>query len=225
MASTQDKPISMNYTRTFSDSNLFIGISGIIGAGKSTITTKLAERLRFDPCYEPVKENPYLPLFYKDMEKYGSMMQIFLLNKRFKAHQQAVWGSTPVVQDRTIYEDVIFAKMLHESGNISDLDFETYRELFINMTHFLHRPDVIVYLDVEPEKALERVHMRGRECEKDLPLSYLKDLRIGYEDWIADISSKIPVIRVDWNEFKDVDYIIDKINICLQSQRKNIISV
>lgn len=209
----------MNYTTTFSSPHLFIGISGIIGVGKSTLTKKLAEKLGYEPCYEPVKENEYLESFYKDMKKYGFPMQIYLLNKRFRAHQQNIWKDKGVVQDRTIYEDVIFAKMLAESGHISELDFKTYRELFINMTNFLHRPDVIIYLDVDPQIALERINHRNRDCESELPLEYLTKLKQGYEDWLKDVHPRIPVVRIDWNEFKNVDYILERIKRVLEKKR------
>lgn len=191
------------YTETFGGKQLLVGVSGIIGAGKSTLTSALASKLGFAEVREPVTENPYLPFFYEDMKKYGFTMQVFLLNKRFRHHQSMIWGESSAIQDRTIYEDVIFAKMLHESGNISDLDFETYCSLFENMTNFLHRPDVILYLDVTPETALTRVQARGRDCEKGLPLTYLTSLRAGYEDWLRDVGGRVPIVRLDWNNHID----------------------
>jgi deoxyadenosine kinase len=93
--------------------------------------------------------------------------------------------------------------MLYESGKISELDFTTYRKLFSDMTNFLHRPDIIVYLDVDPQVAKQRILARGRECEKDLPVEYLVKLREGYEEWLTDIGRRVPVLRLDWSEFID----------------------
>ena len=112
----------------------------------------------------------------------------------------------------SIYEDVIFAKMLRDSGKMSELDFQTYRSLYLNMTNFLHRPDVIVFLDVSPETALARVQQRERDCESGISLSYLKQLKEGYEEWLQDVSPRIPVIRIDWNEFCDVDEVVKAID-------------
>eukprot|EP00930_Biecheleria_cincta_P039945 TRINITY_DN27410_c0_g1_i1.p1 TRINITY_DN27410_c0_g1~~TRINITY_DN27410_c0_g1_i1.p1 ORF type:complete len:162 (+),score=21.83 TRINITY_DN27410_c0_g1_i1:50-487(+) len=69
---------------------LFIGISGLIGAGKSTLATALGKELGLPVYYEPVADNDYLADFYKDMHKYAFPMQIFLLNKRFRQQQQAM---------------------------------------------------------------------------------------------------------------------------------------
>ena len=201
----------MDYSSTFTSPNLFIGISGIIGVGKSTLTTNLAEQLDFLPFYEPIDDNEYLPLFYEDMEKYGFSFQVYLLNKRFKQHQQAVWCNKGVIQDRTIYEDVIFAKMLNEAKLISDLDFTTYKDLFLNMSNFLHRPNFIIYLDTEPEVALKRIQSRDRGCESKMTLEYLQSLKAGYEDWLKDVEKRIPVIRLDWNEFRSTEFVIEKI--------------
>ena len=74
----------------------------------------LAEVLGLPVHYEPVTDNVYLEDFYKDMKRYGFPLQIYLLNKRYRQQQQIVWEGRGGVQDRTIYEDAIFAKMLRE---------------------------------------------------------------------------------------------------------------
>lgn len=208
-----------SYTQSFSPKKHIVNISGIIGAGKSTLTGKLGKELDYKEYYEPVKSNEYLSDFYDDMKSFSFPMQIYLLNHRYKQHQQMVWSDKHAIQDRSIYEDVIFAKMLKESGLMSELDFRTYCQLFENMSNFLHRPDIIVYLDVEPEIALQRVKKRSRECESGITLEYLKDLKRGYEDWLVDISPRIPVIRIDWNTFKDVKYVSEKIRDHIKNKR------
>jgi len=212
-----------SYTDTFSAKNVILSVSGIIGVGKSTLAEKLGKELKANVLYEPVKENEYLNKFYKDMNKYSFPMQVYLLNKRFEQHQQMVWSGKNTIQDRSIYEDVIFAKMLRESKLMEELDFQTYRSLFQNMSNFLHRPDLIIYLDVKPEIALERIKRRSRNCESTIPLEYLKDLKKGYEDWLKDVSPRIPVLRIDWNEFKDTEYVINLVKNKLKETRKGLI--
>lgn len=202
-----------------------IGIAGPIAAGKTTLCRNLCKSLGWKMVPEPVKTNPYLPLFYQELEErdkeeeelghklpsgghYGFTMQVFLLSKRFDQHQAMIWTKEPAIQDRTIYEDPIFALMLKKSGQISDLDFQTYADLYRSMTNFLHRPDLIIYLDVTPEKAYERLKTRGRECEKGIPLDYLRNLRDGYEDWLKNRSAGIPVLRLDWNNPAETEEVI-----------------
>ena len=105
------------------------------------------------------------------------------------------------MQDRTIYEDSIFAKMLAETGLMDERDYRTYLELFPHMSNFMCKPNLIVYLDVSPERSLERIHSRGRDMESGISLEYLTALYNGYEEFISDISRLIPVIRVDYDRF------------------------
>ncbi len=181
--------------------NLFIGIAGMIGAGKSTLATALAEHLDMDVHYEPVADNVYLEDFYRDTPRYAFAMQVYLLNRRFQQHQEIIWRGRSAVQDRTIYEDAIFARILAEQGAMSQRDHETYLSLFKHMSNFMCRPNLIVYLDVKPEASIARIRQRGRSFEQGISEDYLRRLYQGYEDFIADISRRIPVIRVDYSRY------------------------
>ena len=214
---TQDD--NKSYSATFGSESTIIAVSGIIGVGKSTLSRELGILMNATVYYEPVETNEYLDSFYKDMKKYSFPMQIYLLNNRFKQHQQMIWSGKNVIQDRSIYEDVIFAKMLREDGLMEELDFQTYRLLFQNMCNFLHRPDIIVYLDVEPEIALQRIKHLSRDCETGITIEYLISLKKGYEDWLNDISDRIQVIKIDWNQFGSTKDIINKINMKIKNKK------
>ncbi len=191
--------------------NLFIGIAGMIGAGKSTLATALGKHLDIDVYYEPVKDNEYLEDFYRETRNYAFAMQIYLLNRRFQQHQEIIWRGRSAVQDRTIYEDSIFARMLAESGMMDERDYRTYSELFRHMSNFMCKPNVIVYLDVSPELSLERMRQRGRAMESGVTLEYLSALYKGYEEFITDISRVIPVIRVDYDRFATAEEMAEMI--------------
>ena len=183
---------------------MFIGISGIIGAGKSTLAQNLAKHLGYEAFNEPVKENPYLEDFYADMNRWGAMMQIHLLFRRFEQHQQIVWNSNKgAVQDRTIYEDTIFARMLHEAGFIDQRDYETYIGHFNIMKRFLVYPDVLIYLRVSPEVSMQRIQERGRDAESRITLEYMENLHQGYESFIAEMDHYTRVLTLDWKEYKE----------------------
>ena len=139
------------------------------------------------------------------MAKYSFNLQIFLLNKRFKQQQQIVWAGTGGVQDRTIYEDAVFARMLRDSGLMTARDFNCYMELFNNMSNFMKKPNIIVHLEVSPEESLRRIKARSRGCETGITLKYLEDLHAAYEAFLADIARVIPVIKVDYSRFHSVD--------------------
>jgi deoxyadenosine/deoxycytidine kinase len=181
--------------------NIFIGIAGMIGAGKSTLAEALGNHLGIDCYYEPVKDNEYLADFYRDTPKYSFAMQVYLLNRRFQQHQEIIWRGRSAVQDRTIYEDSIFAKMLAHTGLMDERDYRTYVDLFRNMSNFMCKPSVIIYLDVSPEGSAERIRQRSRDVESQIPIAYLRALYEGYQEFIANISKVIPVIRVDYERF------------------------
>ena len=191
--------------------NVFVGISGIIGAGKSTLATALAKKLNLPVYYEPVKDNEYLADFYKDIKKYSFPMQIYLLNKRFKQQQEIIWAGKGGVQDRTIYEDSIFAKMLRDSNLMDERDYQTYLDLFQHMSNFMKKPNLIVHLDVSPEESLRRIQMRSRGVESGITLEYLQNLHTAYQVFIRDISRIIPVIKIDYETFRTVEEMAEAI--------------
>jgi deoxyadenosine kinase len=161
--------------------------------------------------YEPVIDNEYLADFYADMKKYSFPLQIYLLNKRFRQHQQIIWQGKGGVQDRTIYEDSVFAKMLRDANLMEERDYRTYIELFNNMANFMRKPNLIVHLDVTPEESLERIRMRSRSCESTITLEYLTNLHKAYEEFIQEISRVIPVIRVNWSKFRSAEEMAEMI--------------
>ena len=199
----------------------YIGIAGTIGVGKSTLTTQLAEALGFEPILEEVKGNPYLESFYDDMHGFGTMMQVWLLNHRFRQHREFVGRISlgkirGVVQDRTIWEDTIFARMLnrHPDKIITDLDYNTYLDLFDNMVlRELVFPQILLYLDCSPETAYKRIQSRGRGMEKTIELDYLRMLRDNYNEFIQEMESAgVRVLRLDWEEFLPVEHVVHLIH-------------
>jgi deoxyadenosine kinase len=191
--------------------DLFIGIAGLIGAGKSTLATAIGAHTGLPVYYEPVQDNEYLADFYKETSKYAFSMQIYLLNRRFQQHQEIIWQGGGAIQDRTIYEDAIFAKTLLNLGLLNERDYRTYLALFKNMSNFMCRPNFIIYLDIQPETSMERIQMRSRDVESEISLEYLQMLYKEYEIFIEEIARTIPVIRVPWERFHDADEVAEMI--------------
>lgn len=195
----------------------YIGIAGIIGVGKSTLTMELAKALNFEPVLEEVGGNPYLASFYGDMKKYGTIMQVWLLNHRFRQHREFVSRISlgkirGVVQDRTIWEDTIFARMLnqHPDKLISDMDYNTYLDLFDNMVlRELVFPQLMIYLDCSVETAMARIKSRGREMEKTISADYLKSLQENYYQFIEEMEDAgVRVLRINWESYKPVSEVV-----------------
>jgi deoxyadenosine/deoxycytidine kinase len=184
----------------------FIGVAGNIGVGKSTLTALLTEGVGWEPFYEAVDDNPYLADFYKDMRQWSFHSQVFFLSRRLRHHRKLLDRPGTVVQDRTVYEDAeIFAENLYRQGNMSDRDYRTYRELYEAMGLFLPPPDLIIYLRASVPTLQERIRMRGRDFEQEVPADYLEQLNQLYEEWI-DGFSLCPVLTVPSDNLDFVKY-------------------
>ena len=182
----------------------FIAIAGNIGVGKTTFTKLLAERMNLIPYYESVDDNPYLSDFYSDMDRWSFNLQIYFLQHRFKHHIEINNLSKGVIQDRTIYEDAsIFAYNLHEMNIMSKRDWDTYISLFDNMTQFLKKPDLIIYLAASTDTLINRIKSRNRDYEKDIDEAYLHTLNIyykNYKKWFSRIGI-FNILEIDTNNF------------------------
>lgn len=186
----------------------FIGITGLIGSGKTELATELSKFLNLPVFHEDVSGNPYLEIFYKDKSKYAFPLQIWLLQNRYKQHQLIQWQNNGGIQDRSIYEDKIFAKMLYEDGKMSQLDYQTYLDMFSVVENSMKRPTMLIFLDVSPKTALERIITRGRPMEiTGITLEYLQHLHSAYKKFIDEIGRSIPVIVVDYSEFQPIEIV------------------
>lgn len=189
-----------------------IWVEGIIGAGKTTLAKVLSDALGLRPIFEPVDSNPYLVRFYENPKRWAFPMQIELLHRRFNMQQLAAREATlgseykGSVLDRGMPGDRVFCKLHMLAGNMSELEWNTYQLAYEVMACSLVPPSLLVFLDVEPEVALERVRSRAREAEVTVDLKYLTDLRKGYLDLMAEIESGehvwsrgMEVKRLPWN--------------------------
>lgn len=190
---------------------MYISIAGMIGSGKTTLAKKLSDKLSLPIYYEKILGNEYLGNFYKDMRKYSFIFQLHLLNNRFEQQQKIIWNKNGGIQDRTIYEDSIFCKKLMLDGYIDKNEYNTYIRLFSNLSNFMKKPDIIIYLDVSPETSLKRIKLRNREYEKNIDITYLTSLHKCYLEFMDDIKNKIHMITIDYNDFIDSDKIVDMI--------------
>ena len=189
-----------------------IWIEGIIGSGKTTLADALAKKLNFRPIHEPVETNPYLGCFYQDPKRWAYPMQLHLLAERYGLQKLAVGEALSgdryegVILDRGLPGDRVFAKLHVQEGNISELEWGTYERFYEIMASDLRPPALIVFLDVDPRVAFNRVNKRARQAENGLPIEYLEKLHRGYLDLLSEIESGrhlwsrgMDVLRWPWN--------------------------
>ncbi|WP_299702550.1 deoxynucleoside kinase [uncultured Pontibacter sp.] len=197
---------------------MHIAIVGNIGAGKTTLATKLSQHFKWDLYLEAVENNPYLKDFYEDMERWAFHLQVFFLNSRFGQVQQIQAKDGHVIQDRTIYEDAyIFAKNLHQSGLMTTRDYENYFALFQSMITMVKAPDLMIYLKADLPKLIGQIEKRNRDYENSISINYLRNLNEHYNNWMSNYDQgKLLVIDVNNMDFvanpEDLGSIIERIN-------------
>ena len=186
-----------------------IAIAGNMGSGKSTLVDFLARTYDVAPFYEPNEENPYLPDFYKDMKRWAFRSQLYFLSNKFRLHQELDRTQGVVALDRTIFEDAeIFATALHQMRKIDKRDWQTYWGFYQAILDAIKPPDLMIYLRCSMRTLRQRIKLRGRAMEQDVPLAYLKRLDSLYEEWIKSYRmSEVLVLETD-----KLDYIHDLIH-------------
>lgn len=170
-------------------------IAGNIGAGKTTLTKLLAERIGATALYESFETNPYLARFYQDMSRWALPCQLFFLKERFKQIQSyPTFGK--VVSDRSIYEDAgVFAKNLHELGHLSEDDWQLYSQFYQIALQKMVEPKLMIYLQASVETLKGRIHIRARNIETGISQDYLTKLNALYERWFD--AYKGPKLRIN----------------------------
>lgn len=165
-------------------------VEGIIGAGKSVLTRELGAALGEGALtlMEPDEKdnaNPYLADFYADPKRWAFVMQIHLLQARYRMHLNAQWhamsGKGHAVLDRSYFGDTCFARLQVSTGAMTPREFGTYQALYHTMTSAVMLPNVCVRLLVAPEISEKRIKRRmfdreGRRCEEVIDLDYLRSL-------------------------------------------------
>lgn len=194
---------------------MVITVGAMIGAGKSSLAKLIGEHFGTEVFYESVEDNPILPLFYTasdeeiQSKRYPFLLQLYFLDTRFRSIKQALVNKNNVL-DRSIYEDLYFAKVNKDLGRISDLEFNMYERLLNNMMEELNElpkkaPDLMVYLTGSFETILNRINKRGRGYELDPALiSYYKVLWEGYDNWVDQYYNASEVLKIDIDQY---DYV------------------
>jgi deoxyadenosine/deoxycytidine kinase len=193
-------------------------VAGNIGAGKTSLTERLAARLNWQAGYESVIDNPYLSDFYADMSAWAFHLQIFFLGHRAAQHRALALDPRSAIIDRSIYEDAhIFARALHEIGSVRERDYMSYWRLYNLVVESLPPPALLIYLRAPVEVLMDRITRRGRAMEASITAEYLGLLDNYYDEWLAEFNTcPVLTIRSDNLDFvrrnEDLDVVVQRID-------------
>jgi deoxyguanosine kinase len=195
----------------------YIAIEGNIGAGKTTLASKLAEDCNAKLILERFADNPFLPKFYKDQSRYAFPLEMSFLADRYQQLSddlaQFDLFKDFVVADYHIFKSLIFAKV-----TLQEDEFRLYKTMFDIIHKEMPKPDLYVYLYQNTDRLLVNIKKRGRSYEQDIPADYLEKINHGYLDYIkTQTDLNVLIIDVSGLDFvkKQEDYVflLNEINI------------
>lgn len=185
----------------------YIAIEGVIGAGKTSLAKKLAERLSANLVTEEFEENPFLEKFYDDRKRHAFQTQMFFLINRFKQQEQFNQEdlfTDYVVSDYIFDKDQIFAYL-----NLSGEELKLYESIFPLLKRDLRQFDLVIFLQASVDRLIYNIKKRARPIEKNLTRTYIRELSEAYNNFFFKYSST-PLLIVNTTEIdfvnKDGDF-------------------
>ena len=196
----------------------YIAFEGNIGAGKTTLATKIAEDFNAKTVLERFADNPFLPKFYEDQNRYAFPLEMSFLADRYKQLSddlaQFDLFKDFIVADYHIFKSLIFAKI-----TLAEDEYRLYRTLFDIVYREMPKPDLYVYLYQNTDRLLENIKKRGRSYEQNIPADYLDKINSGYLDYIKS-QTELNVLIVDVSDRDFVENQEDYLYILDEIQRK-----
>ena len=179
----------------------YVAFEGNIGAGKTTLATKIAEDFNAKSVLERFADNPFLPKFYEDQNRYAFPLEMSFLADRYKQLSddlsQFDLFKDFIVADYHIFKSLIFAKI-----TLADDEYRLYSNLFHIIYKEMPKPDLYVYLYQNSERLLENIKKRGRSYEQEIQAEYLDKINTGYLDYIkSQTDLNILIIDVSDRDF------------------------
>ncbi|MEO8066540.1 MAG: deoxynucleoside kinase [Flavobacteriales bacterium] len=164
----------------------YIAIEGLIGAGKTTLARRLSERSNGRLVLEEFDDNPFLPRFYKDPERYAFAVELGFLAQRY--HQLKRVSERELFTPLTVADYSIGKSLVFASVTLPPDEYALFRDLYTIMYADLPQPELIVYLHLPMERVQQRIQQRGRSYEQSIPVDYLAKLQERYLDHLQKLN-------------------------------------
>lgn len=193
----------------------YIAIEGNIGAGKSTLALKMAEDFNAKTVLERFADNPFLPKFYEDQNRYAFSLEMSFLADRYQQLSDDL-SQYDLFKDFVVADYHIFKSLLFSKITLGDDEFRLYRTLFDIIYKEMPKPDLYIYLYQNTERLLQNIKNRGRSYEQDITAEYLEKINKGYLEYIkTQTNLNVLVIDVSDRDFvnnqEDYLYILNEI--------------
>ncbi len=181
----------------------FITIEGNIGAGKTTLATRLAKDFNGKLILEGFADNPFLPPFYENKERYAFPLELYFMAERYQ-QLKAFLTEQDLFSAFTVSDYLFVKSLLFARVNLSEDEFKLYSTLFNIINPTLPQPDLVVYLHSPVDKLKANINKRGREYEKNISEEYLWSLHQTYMDYFRTaLNLKTVVIDISEINFAE----------------------
>jgi deoxyguanosine kinase len=157
----------------------YVVIEGNIGAGKTTLATRISEQFNARLILEHFADNPFLPKFYSDPEKYSFPLELSFLASRYKQLKDELVPQD-LFKSFTVADYYFMKSLVFASSTLDGDEYNLYRQIFYIIYGSLPKPDIFVYLHLSPEKLLQNIGKRGRNYEKSITREYLQKIQESY---------------------------------------------
>ncbi len=183
----------------------FISIEGNIGAGKTTLSTRIADDYNAKLILETFEENAFLAKFYKEPDKYAFPLELSFLAERYEQLKHQL-TSRDLFKSFTVSDYFINKSFIFARKNLPEDTFGLYKKLFDIISESLPKPDLLVYLYQTIDNLMHNIHNRGRDYEKDIKPEYLEKIQESYLDFIRQ-KSGMRILIIDTN---NLDFVKNK---------------
>ncbi len=196
----------------------YVAVEGVIGVGKTSLTKKIAEKLKANLILEQFEINPFLEKFYLDRKRFAFQTQMFFLINRFKQQQQLGQENLFtefLVSDYIFDKDRIFAYL-----NLSGEELKLYETMFPLLYRDLRKPDLVIYLQSSVDRLMHNIKKRNRRIEKNISRSYIEELSEAYNNYFFKYNTT-PLLIVNTSQLDFVNKELDFMEIYQQIFRED----
>jgi len=176
----------------------YLVIEGNIGAGKTSLARKIAEDTNSKLILEQFAENPFLPKFYKEPDRYAFPVELAFLADRYQQLKNEI-APRDLFQTKTVSDYYFIKSLIFSKNTLKDDEYKLYKQLFSIIQQQLPLPDLYVYLHLNTDNLMKNIKSRGRDYEKEIKADYLSQIQDGYFEFIKS-RKDLTFIVLDMNE-------------------------
>ena len=157
----------------------YVVIEGNIGAGKTTLARRIADQFNASLILEHFADNPFLPKFYNEPEKYSFPLELSFLASRYKQLKEEL-VPRDLFKSFTVADYYFMKSLVFASSTLNGDEYNLYRQIFYIIYGSLPKPDIYVYLHLNPDRLIRNIERRGRNYEKSITREYLQKIQDSY---------------------------------------------